>query len=323
MMTPRPTHAAAEASAPISHLLGLPPELRLIIYDTLLHPLNERPEHVDTYMLMEELPKIDLSDYLALLRTSKGIHTEVKPHFEHQHLPKMIFCFTNVPALYRFHCKTSTLGPRLQDIQFLLRTEALIFKHSHFAKSNTEAFGQIQRDIEQLIAFQPGFQSDDPDGYRGELYLDLKDYCMDYYHLPTVLTADRAMALEGHGIISTSTERYGKAIDVWKFPGAGNGDGLEASIRCVRGEAATMYTQLEGLLKDVDWIGAWILNAFEERVERYWECPPIETQERYQFLLDKHLRQPLGLARADDLVERDQDAEAHDGGEEGDNEEDE
>ncbi|KAK3683050.1 hypothetical protein LTR37_020614 [Vermiconidia calcicola] len=285
----------------------------------LLHPLTERPEHLDTYILVEELPKTDLSDYLALLRSCKEIHAEVKPHFEQQHLPKTMFCFTNVPALSRFHCKIRTLGPQFQNIQFLLRTEAVICEQSPCDKSNIKAFGQIQLDIERFTALQPGFQID---LHKFKRCRKTKGYCLDHKALPAISSAGKARAVEEDGIVSISTERYGKAIDVRKCPVARDGGELEASTRWVCGDGFTTYSQLKGLLKDVGWEGPRIFGKeFEGAVKEYSESPQIESEILYTSLLDDHLRKPLGLIRADDLVGADQDAEVQDGTEEDDDEE--
>ncbi|KAK3723025.1 hypothetical protein LTR37_002171 [Vermiconidia calcicola] len=315
-MTTCPKHATAGASAPMSYLLRLPPELRLTIYDMVFRPLAERSEHLDTYMLIEELPKTDLSDYLALLRTCKDVHGEAKRHFGQQHLPQAIFCFTDDPSLHQFHSKVRTLGPRFQDIQFLLRTEVRVCKHipgnAAGVKSNTEAFGHVQLDIEEFIALQPGFLIDE---HKWELYRETQENCLGHKAPPAILTAGKAWAVEENGIISIFTERNSKAIDVRKCPVARNGGELDASTRWVCGDASTAYSQLKGLLKDVDWDAARIFSKrLEGAVKRYSGSPPIEAQEMYKMLLDNHVRKPLGLVRADNLVEADQDAEAQNGG---------
>ena len=97
--------------------------------------------------------------------------------------------------------------------------------------------------------------------------------------------------------------------------------GTVASLRH-RQDGSVEMGLLKGLLKDVDWEGSRIFGKeFEGAVKEYSESPPIETEILYTSLLDDHLRKPLGLIRADDLVGADQNAEVQDGTEEDDDEE--
>lgn len=62
-------------------LLDIPSELRLRIYDFVLQPLLEVPEHYDTYVLPDEWPQTSLASYRALILSCKT-SIELWPYLE-------------------------------------------------------------------------------------------------------------------------------------------------------------------------------------------------------------------------------------------------
>ncbi|KAK3629613.1 hypothetical protein LTR56_017918 [Elasticomyces elasticus] len=88
-------------------LLGLAAEIRVMIYDTLWAPLTvHKPEHMDTYVMPEDWPHVNATDYMdglisytSLSKISTQLRTEVKAHFYHVYLPDLVLYYDNVAEL--------------------------------------------------------------------------------------------------------------------------------------------------------------------------------------------------------------------------------
>ncbi|KAK5126639.1 hypothetical protein LTR85_009573 [Meristemomyces frigidus] len=105
---------------PRSALQRLPTELRLHIYDYLLEPMLELPEHLDTYMVPSEWPKLDLNTYTSMLLTCKDLRQEWKPYFEKHFLPKLMLYFDSVTDLLDFQSKVRKLGQSYHTLRICL-----------------------------------------------------------------------------------------------------------------------------------------------------------------------------------------------------------
>ncbi|KAK4547049.1 hypothetical protein LTR36_001270 [Oleoguttula mirabilis] len=121
-----PTEHPNTTSTPViesSPLLQLPSELRLLIFDALVEPLVQKPEHFDVYMLPSEWPKTELGTYTSTLLTCKQLYAEAKDHFETHYLSKITIYFYDPLALRNFTtviARIAKLEPKYNNIQICI-----------------------------------------------------------------------------------------------------------------------------------------------------------------------------------------------------------
>ncbi|KAK5126640.1 hypothetical protein LTR85_009574 [Meristemomyces frigidus] len=136
-----------------SPLLKLPTELRFAIYDELFDPLIvQPPEHLDTFVLPSEWPKIELGTYTSLLLTCHQLRSEAKAYFEKLYLPRLTLYFDNVLDMGHF-TKCVAGAPKYQDIHVYLHNCGLSawFFHNDGDKAVLDSLVGVAGDVGSFI----------------------------------------------------------------------------------------------------------------------------------------------------------------------------
>lgn len=95
------------------HLLGIPPELRCLIYDYLFSQAVARPgAEGPAYRLPNEWPETDIADFVSISVACRQLRQETIPYFEKFHLPGAKLYFDKGPSLYRASRAIEFLAPR-------------------------------------------------------------------------------------------------------------------------------------------------------------------------------------------------------------------
>ncbi|KAK3632004.1 hypothetical protein LTR56_016597 [Elasticomyces elasticus] len=116
---------------PKASLLGLPAELRVMIYNVLFAALlTHKPEQMDIYVMPEDWPHINATDYTnglmsytSLSKICTQLRTEVKAHFYHLYLPDLVLYYDNVAELRQLEEQLRKYDPQLYRLlHFCLRS---------------------------------------------------------------------------------------------------------------------------------------------------------------------------------------------------------
>ncbi|KAK3636511.1 hypothetical protein LTR56_014137 [Elasticomyces elasticus] len=100
----RETHKPPTVTTPSrTDLLGLPAELRLLIYDAIFEPLVASGEDSNVFYVTPRKPPRDpLGDYTSLIRTCQEVSHEAVQHFRKHYLPCVTFHFNDALTLHDF-----------------------------------------------------------------------------------------------------------------------------------------------------------------------------------------------------------------------------
>lgn len=221
------------------HLLRLPAELRLNIYDQLLKPLVNRSEVVDTYVLPDEWPQDTFNDYTNVRATCKEIREELTPHFEKKYLPDTVLYFDNVVPLRQCYQKAMRLGPAYQKIHFSLRTMCSSVL-SYEKKCGNGSFSDMMEHSYSFMRQQVGFQ----DLWRPWLSNGV-GWCRGFFHYPSYSDLAGAVAVEG--------SRNGKRIHAVTLPLRSGETASRIEMRQICGDCGSMYAEMQSTMRNIKW----------------------------------------------------------------------
>ena len=139
----------------VATLVGLPRELKWLIFDEFFAAFTIRPPVLDTYALPNQWPEHpDLRVLLALVSTCKELRAEALSYFEQRCLPTMTFYFDNTPSVYRFYQSVYTRKPEYLSIQFSLRTRCNLVCPNTLAAEN-EVTHQFMKSNMEVLDWEP------------------------------------------------------------------------------------------------------------------------------------------------------------------------
>ncbi|KAK4547015.1 hypothetical protein LTR36_001235 [Oleoguttula mirabilis] len=137
-------------------LLGLPPELRCMMYDHLFTDVFKGAgiDDTDTYRLPSEWPSCHYSTYASLVNTCKQVHAEAVPYFEAHHLADGITVYTDsVPHLHALYTATAALKAAYQhNINFSLRDTCVLLCRDYL-QENAEHFAIVPKFAPEMDAW--------------------------------------------------------------------------------------------------------------------------------------------------------------------------
>ncbi|KAK4547062.1 hypothetical protein LTR36_001283 [Oleoguttula mirabilis] len=234
---------------PHSPLLQLPAELRLAIYDAIFEPLVQQPEHMDTFVLPSEWPKIDLSTHTSILRTCHQLRSEAQAYFEKQYLPRLTLHFENLPDMHHFTKVAAELGPAYQNVRVCVHNCALSawYFHNDGDQNVLDALRSAASDMGTFIEDQATAT------WRRKFERPIKRFFYAEKLDPLIrLDHPHKMKLSDHRwSMSIPRTRLGKKVDVLQLPMFDSP--LSISIHQIRGHEETTYAVISGRAKDLLW----------------------------------------------------------------------
>ncbi|KAK4893568.1 hypothetical protein LTR27_008035 [Elasticomyces elasticus] len=108
----------------LTNLLGLPAELRLLIYDAIFEPLIAAGEESNVfYVTPRKPPRNPLADYTSLIRTCKEVSHEAVQHFRKHYLLRVTFHFNDALTLHDFQHRILQHHRNVHDtVKFIIST---------------------------------------------------------------------------------------------------------------------------------------------------------------------------------------------------------
>lgn len=263
--------STAEATFTQTTLLGLPAELRMLIYEALFAPLVQPPpKHFDVYLLPSEWPKFEFDACTSIFSTCKALRAEAKTHFEAFYLSTTVLYFNNAFKLHNFTHRIdhyAQLNPAYHDLRICLSDcshKAWYFAPHGEKRRTPDKLRTMTEGVTGYINRQPAidFCLDD----RGPI-------CNPWYNrgILQVLHPWRQYP----GATFDTHVRQAKNIDVLRVVVPSSD--IRASVHQVCGYRKTNYKVITGRVRELDW-------SFEEwcKVE---ECDIRESQEFYESMM--------------------------------------
>ena len=231
--------------------MGLPLDIKWMIFDIFLQHLAVQPKAVDIYALPHEWPKWpkdDLSEYFALVSTCEQMRKEATSYFEQRILPNMTFYFDSAPALYEFYQSVFKLKPEYKTARFSLRTPYKLGLPHTYHRSRLRKFVLHQAGLPGSWVYS------------------------SQWSFPDLAVGERHTVEHSGGVSLRVHEEGHSKFEVFDFP---TKTALKLFVRRIQGEGSSGYWELVGEVQALDWTGydhqsesQKVIDAIEEGVEQ-------------------------------------------------------